>query len=121
MRAVVVVVVTPGRDQPPCLAERTERHLVQEFVAQPGLKALLDRVLHRLAGLDIAPGNAPLVRPGQDHVRGQLRAVVGKNRFRPNAPGDDAVELRATRAPEIDMSGTPVCSRQPPATLNAST
>jgi hypothetical protein len=77
MRAMVVV-VAPGLDQPTRLAERAEQRLVQQLVPQPGIEALRERVLHRFAGLDIPPRNAPLVRPGQDRVRGQLRAVVGK-------------------------------------------
>lgn len=102
---MVIVIVPPGLDQPPCVAERAEQRLVQQLVPQPGIKALRENVLHRLAGLDVAPRNAPLVRPGEDRVRGQLRAVVGKHASGGPRQAMMRSSSRATRAAEIDVSG----------------
>ena len=63
---MVVVIVAPSLDQPAGLAERAEQRLVQQLVPEPGVEALRECVLHRLAGLDIAPRDAPLVRPRED-------------------------------------------------------
>lgn len=38
---MVVVIVSPGFDQPTGLAERTEQRLVQQLVAQPNLTSSL--------------------------------------------------------------------------------
>ena len=53
-----------------------EQVLVQAFVAQPADQALDEAVLHRLARRDVVPGDATLLLPAEDRVRGQLGAVV---------------------------------------------
>ncbi len=50
--------------------------LVQAFIAQTTVERLNQAILHRLAGLDVAPCASAIVLPFQDGVRGQLRPVV---------------------------------------------
>jgi hypothetical protein len=50
-----IVIVAPRRQQRPRFVERGEQRLVQELVTQPPVETLDERILLRLAGLDIVP------------------------------------------------------------------
>ena len=63
VRPDTIVIVAPGRQQLSRLAERREQRLVEEFVAQPPVKTLDERVLLRLAGLDVMPVDAGGLAP----------------------------------------------------------
>jgi hypothetical protein len=57
-----------------------------KLIAQAAVEALAEGVLLRLARLDILPGDASLIGPGEDRIRGQLRAVIGYDRAGSAAP-----------------------------------
>ena len=88
-----VVVDPPELERVPGCWQALEQVLVQAFVAQPADQALDQAVLHRLARRDIVPGNAALLLPGEDRMRGQLGAVVADDHQRQAAQLGDAVEL----------------------------
>lgn len=98
MRAAAVVVVAPFGDQLAGVAERAERRLVEALVAQPAVEALHERVLDRLAGLDVVPVDATLLLPGENGRRCQLSAIVADDQMRLAATADDRVELGRRRA-----------------------
>jgi hypothetical protein len=87
-----IIIGTPGSDDPAGCGETAEQTLVQALVAEPADEALGKGVLDRLAGSDVVPLHAPLLRPAEDGV-GQLGAVVTDDRRRPAAPGDQLVEF----------------------------
>ena len=76
MRAVVIVVVAPCRNQMAGMAQRREQVLVQAFVPQATIEALHEAVLHRLSRCDVVPFNLPILLPFEHGVRRQLGAVV---------------------------------------------
>jgi hypothetical protein len=76
MRALGVVITAPRFQHDAGLRQRAEQDFVQELVAQPPIETLDERVLHRLAGGDVMPGDFVPIRPGQDCVRGQLGKTV---------------------------------------------
>jgi hypothetical protein len=75
VRAVVIVVVAPCRNQLAGMAQPDEEVLVQAFVPEPAVEALHEAVLHGLARRDVVPLDMALLLPLQDGVRGQLGAV----------------------------------------------
>lgn len=81
MRAVVVVVVAPGRDQLAGLADAVVQVLFQALVPEPAVNAFDEAALHPFAGHDMVPLDIPVFLPFEDGIRGELRAVVGE---RPN-------------------------------------
>jgi hypothetical protein len=72
--------------------------LQKAFVAQPA-EVLDQAVLHRLAWRDFVPGNAALVLPAEDRMRGQLGAVVADDHQRQTAQRRDPVELAGDATP----------------------
>src|SRR5690606_18332808 len=70
-----------------------EQALVQQFIAHATVETLDKAVLHRFARRDVVPFDAVLLRPGQDHVRGELGAVVGNDHVRPSATADQVGQL----------------------------
>ena len=75
------------------MAQGGEQRFVETFIPQPAVEAFAEAVLLRLAGCDIVPGNATLLRPAQDDHRGQLGAVVTDNAARPAAGDDRRIQL----------------------------
>jgi hypothetical protein len=73
--------------------QRGEHGLVEALVAQAADEALRERVLLRLAGGDVVPADAALLRPAQDRRAGQLGAVVAHHRQRQAALRADRVQL----------------------------
>ncbi len=76
VRADLVVMATPVLDQDTGLVPGTKPLLVQAFIAQPPVEALVGAVLPRLArivqcGLDVRFSD-----PFEDRVADELRAVV---------------------------------------------
>ena len=93
MRAVVIVVVAPCRNQLAGMAQPGEEVLVQAFVAEPAVEALHEAVLHGLARRDVVPLDMALLLPLQDGVRGQLGAVVADHHAGIAADLGDPVQL----------------------------
>lgn len=60
--------------------------------------------LHRLAGRNVMPFDAVLIRPGEDGVRGELAAIVADDHPGPAALVMSRSNSRATRMPERDVS-----------------
>src|SRR5215469_7859972 len=63
VRPYRVVVDLPPRQGGAGMSERAEQGLVQQFVAQPAVKAFDESVLLRLTGCDVVPFDAGLLRP----------------------------------------------------------
>ena len=63
VRPDIVVVAPPGLDEDPGLGERGEDFFVQALVAESAVEAFDEGVLGRLAGRDVMPFQAGLVRP----------------------------------------------------------
>jgi hypothetical protein len=76
MRAVMVVVVTPCRDQVAGMAQAGEQVLVEAFVPQTAVEALDEAELHGFAGRDVVSFDFPVLLPRQDRIRDQFCAVV---------------------------------------------
>ena len=53
-----------------------------KLVAHAAVETLAEDALHRLAWRDLMPGDAFGLAPGEDGVRGELRAIVGDDRPR---------------------------------------
>lgn len=51
--------------------------LIEAFVAQPAIDAFDEAVLHRFAGRDLVPFDAPFILPLEDGVRGQFCSLLG--------------------------------------------
>ena len=77
MRAVVIVVVAPCRNQMAGMAQCGKQVFVEAFVPQAAVAALHEAVLHRLAWCNVMPFHLAILLPFQDGVRRQLGAVVG--------------------------------------------
>ena len=76
MRAVMIVVVAPCRDQLAGMSQAGEQVLVEAFVPQSTVEALDKAVLHGPARRDVVPFDLPVLLPSQDRIRSQLRPVV---------------------------------------------
>ncbi len=79
-----------------CASERNEVSFNSSSRSRP-LKLLHERVLDRLARLDVVPGNVRLLLPAQHRHRRELRAIVADHRLRLPASRDHRVQL--TRHP----------------------
>lgn len=76
MGSVTVVVLLPGCDLGAGLGQCREQHLVQEFIAEPAVKALDEAVPHGFSGRDVVPLDVSALTPRQDRRRGELRLIV---------------------------------------------
>lgn len=76
MRAMVVVVVAPCRNQMAGMAQAGEEVLVQAFVPQAAIEALDQAVLHRFSWRDVMPLHPSILRPFEHGVRRQFGSVV---------------------------------------------
>ena len=99
VRAAAVVVGLPRRNQLAGMRQRAEQALVQALVAEPAVEALDERILDRLAWLDVVPGDVSLLAPAQDSGRGQFRAVVADDQRRLAALVDQPIEFAGHAPP----------------------
>lgn len=76
MRAVVVVVVTPRRNQMAGMAQSWEQVPVETLVLRAALEALDQVVLHRFARRDVVLLDLAVLPPFEHGVRCQLGAIA---------------------------------------------
>lgn len=76
IRAVVIVILAPSRDQVSGMAQIGEQLLVQALVTQSAIGTFHEAVLHRLARGNVVQLDIAALMPSQDGVRRQFRAVV---------------------------------------------
>lgn len=72
----VVVVAAPDRQLAPSIGEAVEQLLVEQLVAQRPVERFDERVLLRLARIDVVPLDPVLGRPLQDRPARKLRSVI---------------------------------------------
>ena len=99
MRADGVVVDAPGLDGAPGIGEVQKPVFVQACVPELAVEALYQRVLDRLARLNEPQGHAGSLGPQVHRLAGELRAVVGDDRFRPGAIQQDLIQESADAFP----------------------
>jgi hypothetical protein len=75
------------------MRDRPEQRCVQALIAKFAVEAFNKPILLRLAGRDVMPADAGAVRPGQNRIGCQLRAVIADDRLRPAAVLDDGIQL----------------------------
>ncbi len=85
VRPLGIVVGDPFGDLGSHVVEAEEQRLVQELVAHSAIEAFHEGVLDRLAGRDEVPVDGVVLAPGQHRIAGELGAVVGDDRARPEA------------------------------------
>ena len=102
MRAMVIVVVAPCRNQMAGMAQRREQVLVQALIPQTAVEALHEAVLRRFAGRDVMPFDL-LTQAARisRHRTLSLTTMQGKPRISAIRSSS-----RATRMPEIEVSTT---------------
>ena len=93
MRAVGIVVGSPGFDDPPDRGQAGKDVLIEALITQPADQTLDECVLHRLAGRNVVPADAAILLPTHHRVRGQLCAVVAHYQQRRAAEIDDPIKL----------------------------
>ena len=93
MRPCGVVVLSPRSDRLPSLVEGDEQRLVQPLFPHLAIEALDLTFLHGLTRHDVAPLDPLILRPGEDGVRGELRAVVADDHAGPASPLDEGGDL----------------------------
>jgi hypothetical protein len=76
MRSHLVVMATPVLDQDTGFLPGTKPFLVQAFIAQPPVEALVGAVLPRLARIVQCGLDVRFLDPFEDRVADELRAVV---------------------------------------------
>ena len=76
MRALVVVIVHPGRDEIAGMGEVMEHGLVEKLVPHATVETFHETVLHGLSRRDVMPFDPVLGAPLQDRVRRQFRPVA---------------------------------------------
>lgn len=107
-----VVVMPPALDHAPGSCEALEPVPVQALVPQRTVEAFDERVLHRLAWLDVAELNAARTRPGIEDPAGELTTVVADINLRP-AP----LLIGAAPAPRPQQRTERIAPRERPDTL----
>ena len=93
MRPCGVVVLSPRSDRLPGLVEGEEQCFVQQLVPHLAIEALDEAVLHGLPRHDVVPIDPLILRPGEDAVRGELRAVVADDHAGLASPLDEGGKL----------------------------
>jgi hypothetical protein len=68
MRAVVIVVVAPCRDQMAGMAQGREQVLVKAFIPKAAIEALDKAVLHRLSRRDVMPLDLAIFLPLEHRI-----------------------------------------------------
>lgn len=76
MRPDVVVVIAPDRQLAPGIGEAVEQLLGEQLVAQRPVERFNERILLRLAQIDLVPLDPVLARPFQDRLARKLRPVI---------------------------------------------
>ena len=76
MRADIVVVVAPDRQLAPGVSQAVEQLLVQQLVAQRPIERFNERVLLRLARIDVVPLDPVFAGPLQDRPAGKFGSVI---------------------------------------------
>ena len=92
MGSVVMVVLAPRLDDPPCVGHAQEPVLVETLVAQAPVEALGVGVLDGLPAVDEAQRHPPLMCPLVERLPGQLWPVVQDDLSRSPPLGDDPVQ-----------------------------
>lgn len=87
------------------MVEVAEQCLVEEFVPHSPVEGLAEAVLHGATRRDVVPLDADLLRPEQDGVRGELLSLSLTMSFGLPYLATSVVSSRATRLPEIEVSG----------------
>lgn len=93
VRAVLVVVVAPCRNQMAGMVQGREQVLVQALVAQASVEAFHKAVLHRLSRRDVMPLDLAIFLPFEHGVRSQLGAVVADHQAGEAAHLGDPVQF----------------------------
>ena len=93
MWAMVIVVVAPGRDKLPGVAQVGEQVLVEALVAQAAVEALDEAIRHGLSWRDVMPLDLSVLLPFQNGIRGQLRPIIADEHAGIAARSGDTVEL----------------------------
>ena len=76
MRAVMVVVVAPCRNQMAGMAQGREQVLVEALIAEPTVEALNQAILHGLARRNVVPFDLAILLPCEHGIRRQFGSVV---------------------------------------------
>lgn len=103
MWRVMVVVVMPSRKFLPGIVQRDELVDVQELVAHPSDEGLDQAMIRGLSQAGVVELASSAVRPFIQRLRGELRPIIHRDRFRPaTVPGDLIPRLgnAAAREPE---------------------
>jgi hypothetical protein len=103
VRTELVVILPPGFDQLPGFGEPEEKMFIEALVAKFAVEALDESVLHRLAGLDVAPGD-PLGGPAQHRIAGQFGAVIADDGVRQPRWFTTSSNSRTMRPPPSEVS-----------------
>jgi hypothetical protein len=105
MRPALVVIVDPVRDFGPGMIEAEAQALVEKLVAHAPVETLAEGVLYRLSRCDEMPDEPVVPRPGEQAV--EVNSVPLSETIMPGLPcrSINAVSSRATRRPEIEVSG----------------
>lgn len=93
MGAMVIVIVTPRRDQLPGVAQVGEQVLVETLVSQAAVEALDEAVLHGLSRRDVVPLDLPVFLPFQDGIRRKFGPIIADHHARITARSGDIIEL----------------------------
>jgi hypothetical protein len=112
VRAVRVVLATPGLDDDSRLTPVGEEFQVQALVPQPTIKALPVGILPGATGVDVARLRSPLREPLLYSYGDELRAVVRAKPFRRAMLGEHALQDRddppsAERSADLDRQALP--------------
>lgn len=84
MRPRGVVVLSPRSDRRAGLIEGEEQRLIKQLVPYLAIEALDVAILH---------GLAPILRPGEDGVRGELGPAVADDQTGPASPFEESGEF----------------------------
>ena len=84
VRPELVVILPPGFDQLSSFGEAEEKMFIEALVAKFAVEAFDEGVLHRLAGLDIVPGDS-FGGPAQHRIAGQFGPVIADDGVGPAA------------------------------------
>ena len=87
MRAMVIVIVTPSRDQLSGVAQVVEQVLVQALVPEAAIEAFHKAVLHGLAWRDVVPLDLPVFLPFQNGIRRQFGPIARREKALPRGYG----------------------------------
>lgn len=93
MRATVIVIVTPGRDQLSGVAQARKQVLVQALVPEAAVEAFDKAVLHGLAWRDVVPLDLPVFLPFQNGIRRQFGPIIADHHAGIATRSGDIIEL----------------------------